>query len=217
VSSGYPHRVDLEVLAPAARAALGRLARFTSEHGFYLGGGTAIALWLGHRRSVDLDWFRDEAFDASSLLRELREAGTRLEMVAVAEGTLHGLIEEVAVSFLAYRYPALTERLAVGEPAFRIASLDDLACMKLAALLQRGEKKDYFDLFALLDRGETLQRLFGLFERKYGFDPTGSLLRAAIYFDDAEGTPDPVSLWPGLTWDRVKEGLRDAVRRFAAE
>ena len=82
-------------------------------------------------------------------------------------------------------------------------------------VIVRGERKDYFDLFALTERGYSLERIVMLFEKKFGFDAASSLVRAAAYFDDAEDTPDPVALWPDLSWQRVQDGLRDAVRQFA--
>jgi hypothetical protein len=194
---------------------LERVAEITRGRGFYLAGGTAIALRLGHRRSLDLDWFRAEAFDPAALLETLRERAAGVEEVALAEGTLHARIAGTATSFLQYRYPLLEPLDSVDRGQFFLASLDDLACMKVAAMLQRGERKDYFDLFALLERGQSLGAIAVLFERKFGFEATSSLVRAAAYFDDAEGTPDPVVLWPDLSWQRVQDGLRDAVRRFA--
>jgi hypothetical protein len=212
---GEARPLDLGVLSPGARATLELLGVFTLELGFYLGGGTAIALYLSHRRSVDLDWFRAQPFDAAAVGRGLLALGATVDQVTIAEGTLHAQVGGTAVSFLEYRYPNLVDPQRVRSPEFLLASLDDLACMKLGALLQRGERKDYFDLYALLDRGYTLEGLAFLFERKFGFEATSSLARAVVYFDDAEASPDPVALWPGLTWQRVKDGLRAAMRAFA--
>jgi hypothetical protein len=215
VSARRPERLVFEALAGGTRAALDLVAALTRDHGFYLAGGTAIGLYLGHRRSVDLDWFRAEPFDPTALLNELRSLGATVEQVVAAEGTLHVRVDETVVSFLQFSYPLLEEPSMIEEGGFLLAGLDDLACMKLAALLQRAERKDYFDLYAFLQRGYTLRELATSFERKFGFEATSSLARAAVYFDDAEGTPDPVALWPDLTWGRVKDGLREAVRELA--
>ena len=138
-----------------------------------------------------------------------------MDQVAAAEGTLHLRVDDTAVSFLQYAYPMLEPPALAEDAGFLLAGLGDLACMKLSALLQRAERKDYFDLYAFVESGFSLRRLADLFERKYGFEATGSIARAAVYFDDAEGTPDPVALWPDLSWTRVKEGLRAAVRELA--
>lgn len=207
--------LHLDVLSAGARATLERVAEVTRSHGFYLAGGTAIALRLGHRRSLDLDWFRADTFDPTTLLEALRALDATVEEVALAKGTLHARIAGTATSFLQFRYPLLAPLDSATQDRFLLARLDDLACMKVAAMLQRGERKDYFDLFALLEHGYSLDEIVVLFERKFGFDAASSVVRAAVYFDDAEGTPDPVALWPGLSWQRVQDGLREAVRRFA--
>jgi hypothetical protein len=207
-----PH---LEVLSADQRRVLDRLAPLVDHHGFYLAGGTGIALRLGHRESHDFDWFRKEVFDPVGLHRELAELLTT-EEVTTATGTLHARLDGVRVTFLAYGYPLLEETSSLPSPAIEVASLDDLAAMKLAALLQRGERKDLYDIDAVLLDHRSLEELVATFERKFGFDATASLLRALTYFDDAEGTPDPRLLDERLSWGRTCARLVEAVRRYAA-
>lgn len=98
-------------------------------------------------------------------------------------------------------------------PEMRISSPDDLCAMKMNAILGRGEKKDFFDLFELT-RHFSLEKIFDLYQQKYPNQLLAvSLPQALIYFTDAEESEDPQSL-NGTTWEEVKEGLRSAVREY---
>ncbi len=208
--------LHLEVLVAAQRRVLDLVASFVTPRGFFLAGGTGLALQLGHRESHDFDWFRRATFDPVDLRHDLDKILPTTE-VSSAPGTLHVLGDGARLTFLAYDYPELESPLIVTEPSFEIASLDDLGAMKLAALLQRGERKDLYDLDALLLDRRSLAELLAAFERKYSFDNTASLLRALTYFDDAETSPEPRLLDPRLSWDRTRSRLEEAVRRYAED
>ena len=208
--------LHLEILGSNQRRVLALLAPFVRAQDFYLAGGTALALRLGHRESVDFDWFRQQSFDPVQLFRALKENMSPKELSS-APGTLHVRMVDVRVTFLAYDYDLLEEPTLYAEPPIAVASLVDLAAMKLAALLQRGERKDLYDLDALLLEHHSLEEMLRAFQRKYGFDGTVSLLRALTYFDEADATPDPRLLDGRLSWGRTRERLSEAVRRFAAD
>jgi hypothetical protein len=143
---------------------------------FYLGGGTALALRLGHRRSVDLDWFtRQRIRDPMLLAQFLRDAVISLTALRVDEGTLHARVAGVEVSWLEYPYPLLQpcERLAVFQ--CDLAAVPDLAAMKLSAIAQRGAKKAYVDLYALLLRGISLQQMLAWYQKKFSIEDTAHL------------------------------------------
>ena len=216
MSAAARPKLHLEILDEAQRRLLLELTDFAESHDFYLAGGTALALRLGHRRSVDFDWFRALDFDPIELARELQKTITH-DAISTAPGTLHTLIAGVRVTFLAYDYPLLEPVETAAEPPVPLASLDDLATMKLAAVLQRGERKDLYDLDVLLLDHRNLAELIGGFERKYGFDGTVSLLRALAYFDEADATPDPELLDERLSWTQTRRRLTEAVRSFASD
>src|SRR5271154_4986084 len=99
-----------EILGLRQQRVLAQVGPWLTRRGFYLAGGTAVALHLGHRRSVDLDWFTAEGIpDPLRLAQELREQGMGFVTGQVAPGTLHGSVRAVRVSLLAYRYPLLAE------------------------------------------------------------------------------------------------------------
>ena len=97
-----------EVMQAAQERVLRQLGPFASDREYYLAGGTAVALHLGHRRSLDLDWFVQGGLaDPLRMATDLREAGIPFEVAEIAPGTLHGMSGAVRLSFLEYRYPAL--------------------------------------------------------------------------------------------------------------
>jgi len=98
--------LHVEILADRQRGALRLLGPSTADHNFYLAGGTAVALHLGHRRSVDLDWFVESRIhDPLRLAGDLQNADIPFKVGQVARGTLYGTVHGVRVSFLEFRYP----------------------------------------------------------------------------------------------------------------
>jgi hypothetical protein len=137
------------VLSQRQEAVLRQLAPLATEWQFYLGGGTAVALHLRHRRSIDFDWFTLRDFGSPErLAHRLQAHGVRFTTTSIARGTLHGRASGVSLSFLHYPYRLLarTVRSQFGCP---LASIRDLAAMKLAAIASRGAKKDFVDTVAL--------------------------------------------------------------------
>ena len=174
------------------------------ETRFYMAGGTALALHLNHRKSVDVDLFSAVQFNPRGLTEYIVKQKGRIGYVE--HDTIHAEIEGVKVSLFYYPY-ALLEPLQKREKIL-LAGLGDIACMKAVAISQRAEKKDFFDMFELLKHFSPLQ-LKELFLRKY---PDSRLncyhvLRSFFYFDDAEGSPDPISI-NGTTWRIVKSWFR---------
>jgi hypothetical protein len=211
-AAAQPLTLRVDALGRTQRAVLKSLAPFTRDHGFYLGGGTALALQLGHRRSVDFDWFRQEPLeDPLRLASEIAAAGIRFKQSSSESGTLHGVSRGVRTSFIEYRYPLL--RPGLDEGGFVLASLEDIAAMKLAAVAQRGSRKDFVDVFAL-GRRFRLTEMLRFYSEKYGLEDNGHLLVALSYFDgaDRERMPTMLERW---TWPSVKRAIGGWVREAA--
>jgi hypothetical protein len=205
-----------EILPPAQEAALRKIARPATEHGFYLGGGTAIAVHLGHRQSQDLDWFTSEPIeDPLAIARALRERGGELQVENVARGALHGRVGGVRASFLEYRHPMLAPSVIWPDVGCEVASLDDLAAMKLLAVDQRGRRRDFCDIHALAANGRPLAEILELFRRKFSVEDTSRVLYSLTYFADAEPDPTPRML-NNVTWEQVKADIRAWVKTIAA-
>lgn len=205
--------LHFECLNDVQKQVLADLKRPAEERNFYLGGGTAIALWIGHRKSVDLDWFTSNSFSPLQLAADLKEAGLQLQITSTDKGTLHCTIAEVRVSFLLYSYPMLNPPIALCDSGGRLATLDDLTCMKLDALATRGVRKDFVDLYALVKSHKTLSDLIALYKRKFDIDNPAHLLYSLCYFDDAEHSEEPVMLW-NTSWNEVKREIASWVKEL---
>jgi predicted nucleotidyltransferase component of viral defense system len=168
---------------------------------FYLAGGTGLALHLGHRRSVDLDFFSSEIFNEETLLQKI-QSRREFSLVAKEPGTLHAHIGGIKVSFLAYAYPLLfpcTTFLDVN-----VADPRDIACMKVSAIAGRGTKRDFVDLYAAAQH-YGLRQILEWFKQKFELANYNSvhIVKSLTYFDDAEKDPAPDMLVP-ISWQEVR-------------
>lgn len=206
-----------EALVPPMEAALASLGAVVAEQGFHLVGGTAVALHLGHRRSVDLDWFTTQRLtEPQALAASIRAGGVDLEIESVARGTFHGQVQGVRVSFLQFPYPLLGDPVPWAELGFSLLSLDDLAAMKLSAIAQRGARKDFVDLYAIAREHRPLPELLPLYGKKFGTTDIAHVLYGLSYFKDAESQPMPQMLWPE-EWSEIKSRIQTWVRELGSE
>lgn len=198
------------ILTAAQKRLLGEIGQLAKNSGFYLAGGTAIALRFGHRRSIDFDWFGPKFERPDSLASALDSLGLPLQNSQSNTGTLLGQIDGIKVSFFEYRYPLLDSLDSWTEYGTEIASVRDLGAMKLLAIAQRGSRKDFVDVHLLLTQGRTLAEMLPDFVAKFGTDPIG-VLRGLTYFDDAEAEPVPEMLVP-FDWSECKRTMQTAVQ-----
>ena len=199
----------VETISPATEATLELLRDASLLEGFYLAGGTALALHLGHRTSEDLDFFAEALFDEAILLQYLQTL-TDFHLVSQGPHTIHAGIQGTKVSFLGYAYPLLcpfAEFLRV-----RVADIEDIACIKISAIAARGTKRDFIDLYAAA-QSSGLKPLLDRFGRKFAGSRQNMLhvLKSLTYFADAEKDPMPHMLVP-MNWEDVKRFfLREAL------
>lgn len=194
---------------------LRHFGREFDKRGFYLGGGTALAVYFGHRFSVDLDWFISNPLrDALLLAESFRRAGLDFTTTQSAPGALHGTLMGMRVSFLEYRYPLLQSPTVWKEMGCSLASLDDLACMKLSAIAGRGARKDFCDLYMLGKKHRSLPELIRLYQRKFKVDDISPVLYGLSYFDDAESERMPRMLL-NVQWRTIKQTIQEWVQGIA--
>ena len=172
-----------EILSPAQIGLLPLMKRFKRE--YYLVGGTAIALHIGHRRSIDFDLFKISAINHKRNLDRIVAGGFDYQVMRRVTEQMNLLVNDVKVTFFQYPFPVLPEDRF--KDVFRLPSLVSLAAMKAYALGRRSKWKDYVDLyfllttrFSLAEVSEKASSLFGeLFSEK--------LFRAQLsYFDDID-------------------------------
>jgi hypothetical protein len=192
-----------DALSPQQRRALRSLTPL-AQRGFYLAGGTALCLRLAHRRSVDLDLFRSERFDPDQVLRELRNEGVPLSNARTQASTLWFEIEGVETSLMSFPHPMLEPPADItGVP---VASLRDIAAMKVEAIASRGARKDFVDLYFICDEaGLGLAGAITAFQTRFASAHPDLLhrIKALTYFDDAEREPELLMLRP-LPWSTVR-------------
>ena len=204
-----------EILSDGQRSVIGLIAPVVTDLGFYLGGGTALALQLGHRMSEDFDWFTpDEIPDPRWLLAELRDAGVPLANEEIARGTVHGSVQGVKISLMEFRWALLEPRSEWKETGAKVASLADLAAMKLEAVASRGTKRDFVDVWALFRELGPLDTLLASYSKRFPKANLAHLLVALAYFDDAERDPMPMMLWE-VDWQTVRSAIERSVKQVA--
>lgn len=191
--------------------------KYDSLRQTFLVGGTALALQLGHRISVDIDLFSETDFDTNEILSELRQD---LELQVIIQKEKNSLIinarkkntnnEFVKVDFVKYAYPLLKE--LKNEDGIRLLSVEDIIPMKLSAIANRGAKKDFFDIYELM-KTYSLSDMFELFSKKYPDTAHFHILKSLTYFDDAEEDFDPITLLD-TDWEIVKQTIENKVNKF---
>lgn len=167
----------------------------------YLAGGTALALRFGHRLSLDLDFFTQEPFEALELIPQLKSIG-QFELDREGWRTVLGTFEKVKFSIFYYEYPLLVK--TDDFQGIKISNLSDLAAMKLAAVGDRGTRRDFVDLFFLKDHFSVKQML-EFYDQKFGKaeERTYHILRGLQYFVDAEEQEMPTML-KKVSWKDIR-------------
>ena len=204
-------KLDWRATAPGIREVYEDLSRALAGSDFYLAGGTALALLEGHRISVDLDLFSPTLNDAEELLEDL-EGSLQAESTVTSLGrkALDMEISGVRVSLINYKYPLLQPTLKPRSKGLQLANRDDIATMKLSAITNRGNRKDFIDFWVLVDRHRSLPDYLDLFKTKFSKRDIGHVVRSLVYFAEADDDP-PLRLLEPISWEQVKTDLRAAV------
>lgn len=179
---------------------------------FYLAGGTGLALMLGHRTSCDLDFFTEQSFRNDLIKRDMDPVGL-FEVFQDSAGTLEGVCGKTRLTFIQYPYPVIGPESAFEK--IRIASIPDIAAMKLSAVSSRGSRKDFIDLFFIKDRMEW-QAIVEAYQRKFhdsGYN-LAHLIKSLGWFEDAEKEPMPDMILE-CNWDDVKVFFRERQMEMA--
>jgi hypothetical protein len=175
------------------------------DAGWYLAGGTALALNAGNRRSFDLDFFSERSnFENDEVLQELKNQKS-WKVTMNRKNTIYGELFGAKVSFIAYPFFAPNQ-----SPIFygnvRILDPHDIAVMKIIAISQRGRKRDFFDLFWCTQYLEPLEKTLKRLKKQYPetVHDYHHILKALVYFADAESDPEP-EIYFQANWRQVKK------------
>jgi hypothetical protein len=184
------------------------------KYGFYLAGGTALALMVGHRDSIDFDFFTEKEFDTEKLFDDLVIIFSSHEIIRtqVEKNTLSVLVDDhIKVSFFKYKY-LLLENL-ISTEYFDVASLIDIACMKVNAVVNRATLKDYVDLYFILKQKELIEIMDGLKIKMPELD-TLLALKSIIYFEDIDANEPIIFKTEKVSLDEIKDCLIVEVKKI---
>ncbi len=201
-------------ISPDTQTALESLASVDFVKRYYLAGGTACALYYGHRLSYDLDFFSLEPEDPQSITGKLKDLG-KLQVEQASEGTWLGSLNQVKLSFFEHLYPEIgKEEVWTG---VRVASKRDLGCMKLEAIASRGIMRDFVDMY-YLSRELGLADILIDAREKYAETGYSELhfLRSLTYFEEADSSVPPTML-VDFDWAGIKHYFETEVKRLSTK
>lgn len=179
---------------------------------FYLAGGTALALHIGHRDSIDFDFFTDKTFDPQSIFKTCQKALSEntLRITQQEPNTLSIVIDDmINMSFFTHTYPLLVP-LINGEYC-AIASIQDIACMKILAIVNRSTTKDYVDLYYIFQQF-SLEEILDMTQKKYSHLDQNIILKSLVYFDDIIDEPIIFKNDKSVSMSQIKEAFTALVK-----
>ena len=181
----------------------------------YLAGGTALALQIGHRISVDLDFFTKRQFNEKVLAAKLGELPEFIQ-AGTAQWTVWGKISKTKFSMFYYKYPLL-EKTVLFE-GLQLASLADIAAMKIHAIEDRGTRRDFIDVY-FLSKKYALEEMLDFYQKKYTVleDHFYSIFRSLDYFEDAEQEKQMPQMLIDVSWEKVKEYFRKETKKLTGK
>jgi predicted nucleotidyltransferase component of viral defense system len=201
------------VLSAASKEDIKILSSLSFLDQFYLGGGTGCALYLGHRISEDLDFFSEQPFSHREVKDVLTAGGTFITDYSDSQ-TLVGRFNSTKTGFFHYGYPLIKETHDF--LSLHVGSLEDIGCMKIDTIAGRGKKRDFVDLYFILEYSRTsLKEFFYNFELKYrqsGYN-LHHILKSLVYFEDADPEPEPRMLRE-FSWENLKAFFKQQIKDF---
>ncbi|MCK5061814.1 nucleotidyl transferase AbiEii/AbiGii toxin family protein [Candidatus Parcubacteria bacterium] len=184
------------------------------KNNFYLAGGTALALQIGHRDSIDFDFFTQSDIDTIKLFNLLKDIFSDHKIVKIQEekNTLTVLIDNnIKISFFSYNYKLVKSK--INEENLCLASIEDIACMKLSAILSRSTNKDYIDLYYIMKKFG-IKKIIKLALKKFNDIDVNLILKSLVYFDDIKIEPILFKHNKEIDFEKVKEFLIEKVKNY---
>ena len=192
---------------------LGLLKRLMADEAltqFNLVGGTALSLQIGHRKSIDLDMFSHTDFEAGVILQHLIDEDYNPSVLHNFKQTLIVEIEGVKVDFIRFRYPfAQNIRIIEG---IRLTSIKDIACMKIDAIMGRGRKKDFCDLYFLLRQYKLIEIMIW-YQQMFQHSTLFHVYKSLTWFEDANLDGELEVYDKKYSWEKAKTVIIKAVEK----
>lgn len=204
-----------QVLSKDAKKSLAVLGKSGLLEDAYLAGGTALALQIGHRISVDFDFFTPKEFNENIFVRRLKKMLPDFQLERTAAGTVLGDIKKIRFSLFFYDYPLIFKRHNFS--GVNIADIKDIAPMKVAAVSDRGTRRDFIDLYFVIKMKKilSLHEILKLYDKKFNLLKQNKIhiLKSLVYFDDAEKEMMPKML-KNVSWKEVKNFFEKEIKKI---
>ena len=215
-SSSIKNKWHYKTLPRATKDALVFLSKekWLENEGWYLAGGTALALQVGHRKSLDLDFFSTQSdFNTTELLNNLPK-NDDWKTTMERKNTIYGELFGAKVSFIAYPF-FIPKQNFLPYGSIKVLDKKDIAVMKITAISQRGKKRDFFDLYWCAEKIESLENIILRLKIQY---PSVAhdyqhILKSLMYFEDAENDPEPIIFFEA-NWPKVKKFFRTEIPKI---
>jgi Nucleotidyl transferase AbiEii toxin, Type IV TA system len=195
---------------PATLDLLKNISALNQLQSFGLGGGTNLALRIGHRLSVDLDFFTNHSFETAELFQLIMKQFPSAELLFEKNQTIMFSINDIKVDFVLYPFPWLAPFEQFEE--IRLIGIDDIIPMKLQAISNRNSKKDIWDIAALLKQF-TLAEMVEIFKTKFPMIDTGFIIQSLTDFEKADTELDP-DLLENISWKEIKDKITNEVQSY---
>jgi hypothetical protein len=193
-----------ETVRPETLGLLKELMSIKELEKFRLVGGTALSLLLGHRESIDLDLFTDEPFDRDLIVHTLQDRFPSFSFEGVkSPRSFFTYINEVKVDFV-FTFEPFTFPYEI-EDGVRFASIEEIIALKLNAIARRGAKKDFWDLYELLDH-YSFEQMISFYQTRYPNNALMMIAKSITYFAEADLQPDPYC-FKNLKWSEIKKTI----------
>jgi len=218
-SVGKEIKLNFDFLPEETKKAFDYLSNqeWLSKSEWYLAGGTALALQVGHRKSVDLDFFiKSPDFNNTELLNNFLD-NKDAEVDINKEGTIYLRLFNAKVSFIAYPF-FIPKQTFIESGHIKILQIKDIAVMKIIAISQRGRKRDFVDLYWCIKNIESLEDIIRRLPEQYPLiaHDYHHILKSLVYFDDADNDPEP-NMYSGDSWKDVKDFFKKEVSFIASK
>ena len=202
--------LSYQTVLPDTLELLKTLALQPEMQGMRLVGGTSLALQYGHRQSVDLDFFGKLQVTQDEILGMISRLGFEYKVLNQTKLILQLVVNKIKVDIIDYSYSWIDE--PVVENGVVLASPKDIAALKINAIEGRGSKKDFIDVYMLLQHF-SLDEILGFYTLKYPNHSILMALKSLIYFEDAEPQIMP-KMFISTPWDKMKRAIVKAVNDY---
>lgn len=198
--------LQTQAVVPELMELLKKLMLEKKFSNYFLVGGTSLALQMGHRNSVDIDLFGEEQIDYELFITILNQIG-KTEVNKNSKNILITEVDNIKVDFVNYSYPLLEKPIEID--GIRMLSKKDIAAMKLNAIAGRGSKKDFIDLYFLLNEF-SLREMLDFYLQKYFDGSEFMVVKSLSYFEEANIQPLP-KMFHDFNWENCKQKIIEEV------